>query len=144
MAQEELVQLLYCSTPTSKFSISDIDTILERCSKNNPARDVTGFLIFDGKTFVQLLEGPTDSVKEIIEKINGDERHENIRILVHEPTGSRHFGAWFMAYENIEGENAFFGGTVTKNLCRALARELSMRPGLGPQTIGKFLKKIVF
>lgn len=144
MAQAELAQLLYCSKPTSKFNISDVDDILAKCNKNNTARDVTGFLVFDGETFLQLLEGPPDSLQQILEKIKADSRHENIRVLVHEYTGSRHFGAWFMAYESIAGETAHFGGTVTKNLCRSLANELCRRPGLGAQTIGKFLKKIVF
>lgn len=144
MAKSELAQLLYCSRPTSKFNISDINDILAKCSKNNTARDVTGFLVFDGETFLQLLEGPPESLNEIFAKIRADQRHEDIRVLVHEATGSRHFGAWFMAYENVVGENVNFGGTVTKNLCRSLANELCKRPGMGPQTIGKFLKKIVF
>lgn len=141
---DPLVQLLYASAPTSSFNISDIDNILAACSRNNTEREVTGFLIYDGETFVQLLEGPPDAVETTIQKIKGDKRHENIRTLVYEPTHSRNFGSWFMAFENIEGEETHFGGNVTKPLCRALARELSLRPGMGPQTIGKFLKKIVF
>ena len=65
MALEQLTQLLYCSVPTEKFNISDIDDILTKCSRNNTRLKVTGVLVFDGKTFLQLLEGPPESIKEV-------------------------------------------------------------------------------
>jgi len=143
-APPPLRQLLYCSLPTGKFDAGGIDDILASCRKNNPPLNVTGFLVFDSKRFLQLPEGPADSISLLYAAIKRDHRHTDARVLIDAAAYSRHFASWFMAYQTVSGDNSIFGGSVTKNMCRAMAKELLFRDDLIAQTVGKFLKKIVF
>ena len=63
------------------YSNQNLKNIIETSQKNNPSRDVTGCLISGTNTYLQLLEGPDNSVDELYTKIKTDNRHENIENL---------------------------------------------------------------
>ena len=140
----ELRQLVYCSIATAEFHVGNINEIFTRAQKHNIAHSVTGFLIHSGNWFLQMLEGPTESIDEIyFKKISVDPRHTSLRVLVDCPVYNRNFAAWFMAYQYMDGDRSIFGGSLNKNLCRSMSRELLVRPGEGVRMIGQYLKQIV-
>ncbi len=57
---------------------------------------MTGCLISGTNTYLQLLEGPDNSVDELYTKIKTDNRHENIDKLVEEVVETRLFKSWSM------------------------------------------------
>ena len=139
----ELRQLIYCSIATAEFHVGSINEILASAQKHNIAHSVTGFLIHSGNWFLQLLEGPTESIDLIyLKKISADPRHTSLRVLVDTPVYNRNFSAWFMAYQYMDGDRSIFGGTLNKSLCRSMARELMLRPGEGVRLFGGYLKQI--
>ena len=140
----ELRQLVYCSITTAAFHVGSINEILASAQKHNIAHSVTGFLIHSGNWFLQLLEGPTESIDLIyLKNISADPRHTSLRVLVDTPVYNRNFSAWFMAYQYMDGDRSIFGGTLNKSLCRSMSRELLLRPGEGVRLIGQYLKQIV-
>ncbi len=78
------------------YSNQNLKNIIETSQKNNPSRDVTGCLISGTNTYLQLLEGPDNSVDELYTKIKTDNRHENIDKLVEEVVETRLFKSWSM------------------------------------------------
>lgn len=58
----------------------------------NRRSDVTGILLFNGRHFFQLLEGPEEQVKEIYRCICNDPRHHNIVELMCDYAPARRFG----------------------------------------------------
>lgn len=78
------------------YSNQNLKNIIETSQKNNPSRDVTGCLISGTNTYLQLLEGPDNSVDELYTKIKTDNRHENIEKLVEEDVETRLFKSWSM------------------------------------------------
>lgn len=78
------------------YSNQNLKNIIETSQKNNPSRDVTGCLISGTNTYLQLLEGPDNSVDELYTKIKTDNRHENIEKLVEEVVETRLFKSWSM------------------------------------------------
>ena len=140
----ELRQLVYCSITTAEFHVGSINEILASAQKNNIEHSVTGFLIHSGNWFLQLLEGPTESIETIyFKKISADPRHKSLRVLVDTPVYNRNFSAFFIAYQYMDGDRSIFGGTLNKSLCRSMSRELLLRPGEGVRLIGEYLKQIV-
>jgi hypothetical protein len=70
--------------------------ILEQARRNNARDDVTGALAFGKGKFIQILEGPSDKLDDLLQRLDGDPRHENLRILVRREAGARDFAGWNM------------------------------------------------
>ena len=135
-------QLTYCSVATSGFDLDSLGEIYESSKINNSALSVTGFLLFSGKGFIQILEGPTEGIHEIyLKKICADKRHEKLNILHDCFVNRRNFTDCSMVYQYKNGELSNFGGSVGVDRCRAVARELSFRSGQGEKLFSQYLKK---
>lgn len=87
-SDEPFYTMLYCSVATSAVNDAEIDRILAASGRNNPARGITGMLVFGGGLFLQWLEGPREAVKALMEHIKQDPRHESI-VRLHAIAGSR-------------------------------------------------------
>jgi hypothetical protein len=71
--------------------------ILDAAHSNNSAAGVTGALLFSGRHFAQVLEGPQAAINERYRRISQDTRHNNVTPLLYEPAGERQFADWSMA-----------------------------------------------
>jgi len=116
----ELMHLIYASKATVDFSDNDLVELLKKARKNNHSLDVTGMLLFDNGSFLQVLEGEEETVNMLFKEISKDERHENIVKIINEAIPERQFNDWSMGYasisrselEKIEGMNDFFKGST--------------------------------
>ncbi len=92
-------QLLYISSlhPEAAKTI-DPAAILGVSRRNNARVNVTGLLFFDGKRFLQVLEGHEDVVDETFRRIQQDPRHRALVVLSRRAIEEREFGQWAMAY----------------------------------------------
>ena len=99
-------QMIYISQATRKMSTSDLHEILKVAQDNNQSIDVTGSLFYNGGWFLQVLEGPTDTLKKLYKKIEKDPRHKNSRIIYDEPARFRTFTRWTMNMTNLEDRQA--------------------------------------
>jgi hypothetical protein len=71
--------------------------IVTRSMHNNRLVDVTGLLLVHGGWFVQVLEGPSASVRDTFARIAGDPRHFDISVLASGSAEERLFRDWNMA-----------------------------------------------
>lgn len=98
--------MIYISQATRKMSASDLHEILKVAQDNNQLIDVTGSLFYNGGWFLQVLEGPTDTLKKLYHKIEKDPRHKNSRIIYDEPARFRTFTRWTMNMTNLDDRQA--------------------------------------
>ena len=77
-------------------------TVLAAATRNNPALDITGALLYSGGYFCQAIEGPVDNIEELFEAIQMDDRHCEVTVLHFEPIEERGFSDWSMAFAGIE------------------------------------------
>jgi hypothetical protein len=100
----ELTRLVYVSNNTISETVFDqeIKAILNTAKENNSKSDITGSLLFNAGDFAQVLEGPMGAVEELFERIQNDDRHTNCMVLCCEPTTTRTFTNWSMAYEGAD------------------------------------------
>lgn len=91
-----LTRLLYISDVAEIFEFSDLQSILEKAQKNNPALDVTGFLVMASKRFLQVIEGPAENVNLLFRKIIRDSRHADCRLIEYTEIADRLFDQWSM------------------------------------------------
>jgi hypothetical protein len=97
----ELFSAVYASVATREFSRDQLDDLLRQSRRNNDASDVTGMLLYREGRFIQVLEGPEKTVRNLLAVIKADTRHEKVRVLLEEHLTERTFADWTMEYEPI-------------------------------------------
>ena len=63
-------QLVYVSQATRKMSPSDLAGIQDTAKNNNAPLDVTGSLFYNGGWFLQVLEGPVETLTSCTTRSN--------------------------------------------------------------------------
>ena len=122
-------QIIYVSLPAKKLSENDVDKILVSARAKNLQRKITGFLLFDGTMFMQLIEGPPREVEELFEGLRGDTRHQKVQKIYAGEAPGRLFSNFSMAFAHLAGETDFdFGGSLTRHNARELAQTLRANP----------------
>lgn len=122
-------QLIYVSLPAKQLSENDIDKILVAARAKNLERRITGFLLFDGSMFMQLIEGPPRAVEDLFESLVADTRHQTVQKIYDGEAPARLFSNFSMAFAHLAGEADFnFGGSLTRHDARELAHTLRANP----------------
>lgn len=97
-----LTHCFYVSKSTfAPHNVVDQD-ILHQARKNNTKLELTGCLFRASSTYAQILEGPTQSVEQIMEAIRVDARHYDIIEWSSTVATSRIFPEWSMGYAKNE------------------------------------------
>lgn len=103
-------QIIYTSvtTKTTGRAADDCTAILRVASGRNGLDGITGLLYTEEDSFLQVIEGPEESVAELLESLYADTRHRDIRILVDQIVEHREFGDWMMLHrDRRETSNEF-------------------------------------
>lgn len=79
-----------------------LNQILQTSRVNNQRLGITGMLLYSEGSFVQLLEGDEEKVKETFNKISRDSRHYNIEVVIEANATSRYFPHWQMGFKWLE------------------------------------------
>lgn len=94
----------YVSEVVQGIGGPDIDRILAAAATHNRVAGVTGVLMFDGRRFLQYLEGPDDGMALVQLRIQNSPSHTRIRVLARGPVATRQFPRWTIASTRIEPE----------------------------------------
>ena len=140
-----LCQLIYQSKAATSFDKVLLDELLEQSRRDNAAEEITGFLMFDGTGFVQLLEGERTAINDLFKKrIAVDPRHTDVDLLIQDRTSARVFTDWAMAYLDIsEGGLPRFGGNITFDATKALVAQLKDSADPLTNLTAEFLEDLV-
>ncbi|WP_236613013.1 BLUF domain-containing protein [Sphingobium quisquiliarum] len=95
-----LYQIMYISSAASPVPPAQCAQIAQDAAVRNSRDDVTGLLLFNGRRFLQVLEGPRQNVERIYERIGRDGRHRALVMLRRQDIAAREFGDWGMAYDD--------------------------------------------
>ena len=94
-------RLIYVSE--SRIEHTDVDSelakIVDYSQVKNVQLGITGALLFTGKHFAQVLEGPPEAIHILMAFIYNDPRHTNISVVDRSPITDRRFADWQMAYQ---------------------------------------------
>ena len=94
-----MLQIVYISTAHPTFANADLRAVLDASRRNNAGVGVTGLLVAGGRRFLQVLEGPEDSVAATLARIKADPRHRALVSLSNKSVEARQFGDWSMGFE---------------------------------------------
>jgi hypothetical protein len=91
-----ITQLIYISQRKPDLSDVQLDGIITQSSVRNRSKDVTGVLLMSGRHIMQLLEGNSEVVDELFNRIASDERHSDVRCMLRKEVGKRLYPEWGM------------------------------------------------
>lgn len=100
----ELYQLIYTSKAVAPFSEGDLQNLLKFARSNNTTVGISGMLLYDGESFLQVLEGPRDTIHLFYAESFKDKRHERVNIVWEGGIEKRDFGDWTMGYVGLSRE----------------------------------------
>lgn len=126
--------LLYVSRSTISRErlAAEIADIIHVSRDHNARAGITGGLVRAGGYFAQLLEGPTEAVKALMERIDRDRRHTDVSVVRVAASTRRQLPDWSMAYA---GESTY------------VAKQIAALTGLGavldPESINRLNVLIV-
>lgn len=89
-------QIVYTRRATDRVTAAELFKIIEVSARNNPGREITGFLVATQNSFLQLVEGPVERLDELIAVLQRDPRHRDISFLLRERVERRDFPSWKM------------------------------------------------
>jgi hypothetical protein len=92
--QDSVDRVVYRSQ--SLMSSTEHTELLLQCHRNNRRLGLTGLLVIQGQGIVQILEGPSESLERIVEKIIVDARHRDFVHLERSTNVPRLFPDWAM------------------------------------------------
>ncbi len=90
-----LSQYLYISTAPS-LSRDEVEGILESSARKNPLCGITGLLLYNGRNFLQLLEGEEAELINLMVRITHDPRHSGVSMLDRRAIDERACPQWAM------------------------------------------------
>ncbi len=101
-----LRQVAYTSKYKGDNLSEDIAQIFNSSAYNNALLGVSGILLVVGDSFFQVLEGPREVVKDVLERVIHDKRHTEVRILTDSTVTERQYKKWGMQAFHIRPEGA--------------------------------------
>jgi hypothetical protein len=96
-------RISYISKFAHPLTRDEITQLAGDAAERNRSLGVTGMLMSSGGIFYQVLEGPTDAVDRLFQKIAGDTRHKDVLVLsAQEEVEDRQFPSWAMKKVDLD------------------------------------------
>ena len=84
----------YISNAVNLWQHTQLENLFSYTKKQNVLRDVTGLLLYNEGTFVQVLEGEGNIVHSLFSKIKSDKRHNQITLMMDREIDQRLFHSY--------------------------------------------------
>lgn len=99
--------LLYMSTAVKPMNYDDFSALLQQFRDSNNKNGITGMLLYQNGTFMQMLEGERQVVLDLYDKILKDDRHTGVHTVLAGDIEKRNFEDWSMGFFNMDKAGEF-------------------------------------
>lgn len=126
----ELHEILYCSLLAPDQPTEIVGQIVSRARARNATEGITGLLVFDGMRFCQHFEGPRRQVLGLLNRLEADPRHTQMRVVYEGELAKRRYQRFEMGLAQIGDDEEREDIAILRQLdgAQALARFLALRP----------------
>ncbi|CAN7639350.1 MULTISPECIES: BLUF domain-containing protein [unclassified Variovorax] len=128
----ELHEILYCSLLAPGQPTEVVGQIVTRARARNATEGITGLLVFDGMRFCQHFEGPRKQVLGLLNRLEADPRHIEMRVVYEGGLSKRRYQRFEMGLAQTEDGEEGEDIAILQQLdgAEALERFLALRPRL--------------
>ena len=99
-----LYRVTYVSSATARMTKDDLMMLLRQCREYNSEHGITGMLLYSNGTFLQVLEGNEQQIDDLLQTINKDPRHSDVRMLERREIEQRDYGDWSMGFKRVSAD----------------------------------------
>jgi len=92
----KMLRLFFISAATHFTTARELNDIMRVARQRNSAEGVSSLLIYNDGSFAQLMEGPNQVVLATMARIEKDQRHSGVAIIVEEEISTRILEGWDM------------------------------------------------
>jgi hypothetical protein len=89
-------RLIYTSQATNPFKKRELLDLLHDARRYNSINSIYGFLYYEDEFFFQVIEGETQLINNLWDRIKKDKRHNNVRIVSNNLIHDYLFAKWSM------------------------------------------------
>lgn len=101
--------LVYVSDTSKDLKTADIQQVFDHTSDWNINHDISGFLVYKGGNFIQLLEGNEKLIKSLFKRISKDKRHVNVTIILEEKISQHSFDGYKSGFFTSQSDELTHG-----------------------------------
>lgn len=115
--------IAYVSRPAPGLGVDQVERLMFEARGLNAINGIRGILSFDQRGFLQAIEGTSDAIDELKDRILNDKRHGHIRMLIDAPTDGWQFEGFtdILCPPGIEADPAVFNDWVLARLAPDVA-----------------------
>jgi len=89
-------RLIYTSQATKPFSTRELLDLLHDARAYNSIDSIYGFLYYKDEFFFQIIEGESQLINNLFDRIKKDKRHTNVKIISNNLINDYLFAKWSM------------------------------------------------
>lgn len=93
--------IVYISNAVKLFEERHLDELFCQSVNNNSTRNITGILLYNEGTFIQILEGHKQPLDNLFKTIHQDRRHNNITKILDRRIGDRLFSKYRTGFSTL-------------------------------------------
>ncbi|MBO9513550.1 MAG: BLUF domain-containing protein [Variovorax sp.] len=97
-----LQEVLYSSLLAPDQSTRVVGQIVTRARARNQQEGITGLLVFDGLRFCHHFEGAPPAVGALLDRLQADRRHVDLRVLYAGPLATRRYQRFEMGLAEVD------------------------------------------
>ena len=96
-----MYQLVYVSRANQDVNLELVNQIVKSAVKRNEEAGLSGFLLFNNKTFLQVLEGDRIALNQTFLRIARDPKHKDVELMLYRKISSRDFTEWGLGMASL-------------------------------------------
>ena len=100
----ELKTIAYTSLARLDLTAQDLADIHASARRLNALDGITGLLVFNGKRFLQIIEGAESAIDDLVDRLRADPRHSAFEIRDERIVAERAFPDWSMELVTVSAE----------------------------------------
>jgi hypothetical protein len=97
-----MIELIYVSAARISFSRIELSRLLQKARVRNAALGVSGMLVYESGSFLQVIEGDANAIHGLYATIGADARHHRLVKLLENTIEKRNFAEWSMGFANVD------------------------------------------
>lgn len=102
MERAPLHELVYVSAALKPFDVGELSELLKRARTKNTSLGVSGILLYQDGSFIQVIEGEQSGIQEVFARVQADKRHWRIQVLREGLILQRRFAQWSMGFVTLD------------------------------------------
>jgi len=123
----KLTSVTYTSLARLDLQPSDLEDIHRTARDQNALEGITGLLVFNGTHFLQIIEGSSEAIEDLIEKLRRDPRHTGFEIRDRRKVDARSFPEWSMELVRVKASYFEARDTIADRIPESVPEAIKAR-----------------